>query len=401
MTPLLAGLTGAATLAGLMQSLVASRLTTRLLRRSHLASPARPAVTVLKPLHGKEPLLEEALATICEQNYPEWQIVFGVRDAADEAVAIVRRLQTRFPRCDITLVTDSAMHGRNHKVGNLINMFPAARHNVLVIADSDVHAAPDYLERLVASLEQPGVGLVTALYAGLPAYGHVVTQLGATQITHCFLPSAVLGRAMGRQDCLGATMCLRRRELDWIGGLRVLADHLADDNVLGRKIAALGLKVALADAVVLTTVPETSLPALFRHELRWARTIRTLEPLGFAASVLQYPLAWALLTIIAASGAMWSIALFFAVWLLRAVAASFVDGALAGAWNKSEGRDDSSALAFRCPVWLLPIRDVLSVAVMVASYGGRRVDWRGHALDADSPARDRVPLRPIEEISSR
>jgi ceramide glucosyltransferase len=292
----------------------------------------------------------------------------------------------------MALVVDAAVHGPNLKVGNLINMFQAARHDILVIADSDVHARPDYLDRFVAALERPGVGLVTALYAGLPSQATTVTWLGATQITHGFLPGAVLARRVGREDCLGATMCLRRRDLDRIGGLRALVGHLADDNVLGRRIAALGLRVALADTVVLTTVPETRMAMLFRHELRWARTIRTLEPAGFAASVLQYPLAWALLSACLSGGALWSVGLFGIGWVLRALAALAVDRALAPFW----GGDDKAALAFSCPVWLLPLRDVLSVTVMVASYGGRRVDWRGHAMQADSPV-----IRPIEGMNSR
>jgi ceramide glucosyltransferase len=233
---------------------------------------------------------------------------------------------------------------------------------------------------------------VTTLYAGLPARTGIVPRLGATQITHGFLPGAVLARYIGRQDCLGATMGLRRSDLDRIGGFRALVGHLADDNVLGRRIAGLGLSVALAGTVVLTTVPEVRAAALYRHELRWARTIRTLEPVGFAASVLQYPLAWALLTVLVAGGALWSVGLFGMAWVLRAVAALGVDRALAPGW----GRDDKAALAFSCPVWLLPVRDVLSVMVMVASYGGRRVDWRGHAMQADSPR-----FRPIEGMNSR
>jgi ceramide glucosyltransferase len=262
---------------------------------------------------------------------------------------------------------------------------------VLVIADSDLHVRPDYLDRLVAALQQPGVGLVTTLYAGLPAphapstWASLPARFGATQITHGFLPGAVLSRAFGRQDCLGATMCLRRSDLERIGGLQALVDHLADDNVLGRRIVALGLRVALADTVPLTTVPEQTFGALFRHELRWARTIRALEPAGFAASVVQYPLAWALLTIVLAGGALWSIGLFFIAWVLRAAAGLIVDGALAPLWREERGGNDAAALAFCCPVWLLPLRDVLSVAVMLASYGGRHVEWRGHGLQADTP----------------
>ena len=396
MISLLAGVAGAGACVGVVQALAASWLVSAFAGRARVAAVARPAVTVLKPLHGDEPLLEDALATLCRQDYPAWQIVFGVQDAADPAVEVVGRLRARFPACDIALVVDAAHHGPNRKVGNLINMLGAASHDVLVVADSDVHARADYLERLAAALEQPGVGLVTTLYAGLPSGRNGVAWLGATQITHGFLPSAVLARAMGRQDCLGATMCLRRGELARVGGFAALVGHLADDNVLGRRIRGLGLRVALADTVPLTTVPETRLGALLRHELRWARTIRTLEPAGFAASVLQYPLVWALLSVLLSGGALWSIGLFAACWALRGVAALGVDRALARGWQG----DSKAALAFRCPVWLLPLRDVLSVAVMLASYAGRQVDWRGHVLHADTPARS-APFRPIEGMNTR
>jgi ceramide glucosyltransferase len=194
-------------------------------------------------------------------------------------------------------------------------------------------------------------------------------------------------------------MCLRRRDLQRGGGFHALVDHLADDNVLGRRIAALGLRVALAGTVPLTTVPEIRIAALFQHELRWARTIRALEPAGFAASVLQYPLAWALLTVVLAGGALWSIGVFLILWVLRAVAALWVDAALAPLWTDKRGPNEA-ALAFSCPVWLLPLRDVLSVAVMLASYGGRHVIWRDYGLQADTPPSS-VTLRPLEGIQPR
>jgi ceramide glucosyltransferase len=395
----LACLAAAVSVIGLLQVLFASQLVARFAQARRAAPSWRPPVTVLKPLHGDEPLLEEALATICRQDYPQWQVVFGVAVESDPAVAVVRRLQSRFPACDLVLVIDPTLHGRNRKVGNLINMLPAARHDVLVIADSDVHVRPDYLDRLVLALAEPGVGLVTTIYAGLPATSALPAINGAMQITQGFLPGAVMARAIGRQDCLGATMCLRRRDLVRCGGLRGLVDHLADDNVLGRRIMGLGLRVGLADTVPLTTVPEDNYPALFRHELRWARTIRALEPVGFAASAMQYPLAWAMLTMLLSGGELWSLGLFAAAWMLRAAAAVRVDRALATQW---EGQD-SAALAFRCPVWLLPGRDLLSVAVMVASYGGRQVDWRGYGLHADTPdaVQPAVRFGPIEEINAR
>ncbi len=329
---------------------------------------AEMPVTVLKPLHGDEPLLEEALASLCQQEYPIYQIVFGVSDTGDTALPVVRRLQLRFPDCDFAIVADATSHGPNGKVSNLINMLQAAKHDVLVIADSDVHTSPDWLHHLLAALEVGGVGLVTSVYTGLPV-NDVVAALGAMQINHYFLPGALLSRSMGREDCLGATMALRRETLEQIGGFRALVDHLADDNLLGRLVRRLGLRVALANTLPATTVPETTFCALWRHELRWARTIRALVPAQFAASVLQYSLVWAVLAVLLSGGALWSLAWLALAFGLRALVAASIDRAL--------------GLANRTPLWLLPLREIMSVGVMAASYAGRRVDWRGHTMQAE------------------
>jgi ceramide glucosyltransferase len=375
----LTGVLAALSIIGAFQVLAGWIATVRFTRR--LASPsadARP-ITVLKPLHGHEPLLEEALTTLCEQDYgPGFQIVCGVHDAADTAIPVVHALRARFPERDIELVIDATRHGANPKIGNLINMLPKARHDILVISDSDAHARPGYLRHLAWALDRPGVGLVTTLYTGMPAFRTVASLLGVTQITHGFLPGVLLARALGRRDCLGATMCLRRETLDRIGGLAALKDHLADDQVLGRLILAEGLDIALADTIVAATVPERTLSALWRHELRWARTIRTLEPAAYAASVLQYPLFLAVLTVIASGFAFWAWLLFAIVWAIRAQALTGIDRALAGMLG---------GLAFRCPLWLLPLRDLLSAAEWIASHAGRRVDWRGQSLRADTPSR--------------
>jgi len=380
----------------------------------------QPPITVLKPLHGAEPLLEQALASFCAQDYPAFQIVFGAQDAADPALAVVARLRARFPRCDIAVVLDPTRHGANGKVGNLINMLPSARYHILVIADSDLHVQPDYLTRIADTLAIRGTGLATTLYAGLPDSNRLMQQLGATQITHSFLPGAMLARAMGRQDCLGATMALSRDTLAEIGGFQTLLPHLADDQVLGRQVAALGLAVRLAPTVPATTVPETRFGDLWRHELRWARTIRALEPGPFAISILQYPMFWGLLAILLSRGEVWSFAVFLLAWVGRALAATWVDRALEpllvakpkpgerldtgprpqtvtrretrpddlrleDGWKLSDAA--TQGLAFPCPVWLLPLRDLMSVGVMVASFAGRRVEWRGEQLVADTPER--------------
>lgn len=340
----------------------------------------RPAVTVLKPLHGDEALLEQALASVFAQDYPDLQIVLGVQDSRDPALAVVARVQARFPDRDIAVVVDTTVHGINRKVGNLINMYREARHDVVVIADSDVCWAPDLLGRLVGTLAEPGTGMVTALYAGLPASGTLTGLLGMSWISHNFLPGALMARVLGRQDCLGATTALRRETLEQIGGLRALADHIADDNVLGRLVQAQGLRVRLADAVVATVVAEARLGDLFRHELRWARTVRALEPMGFAASAVQYPLAWALLAVLLGAGAGWAVATLLLALVGRASAAWAIDGMLARR---------KSVLATRTPIWLFPLRDLMSLGVFLYSYAGTRVEWRGHRMHAGpAPARN-------------
>ncbi len=374
----LAGLAAALAGIGAGQCAAGAAAAIRFCRRPLAPAQPGPPVTVLKPLHGDEPLLDAALGSVCRQDYAEFQVVFGVQDEADPAIRAVRRLQSRFPGRDLALVVDPTQHGANRKVGNLINMLRVARHDFLVIADSDLQCAPDYLSRIVAALRTEGTGLVTTLYAGLPAGPLLPARLGATQITHAFLPGALLARAMGRQDCLGATMALRRETLAAIGGLEALVGHLADDNALGRKVAGLGLAVRLADTVPLTTVPEATFAALFRHELRWARTIRALVPAGFAASALQYPIAWALLSVLLSVGAVWAWAVVLAAWVVRAASAWTIDRALA----RRLPRDPAVA----APIWLLPLRDLMSLAVMAASYAGLEVDWRGHRMRADGPA---------------
>lgn len=368
--PLSAILAGV-TLAGTVQSAAGWLAVQRFARRQPAAPAVRPAVTVLKPLHGDEPLLEQALASYCQQDYPVFQVVFGVQDLADPALNVLNRLRARFPGVDMTVVVDPTPHGANRKVANLINMLPHAKHGVLVIADSDIHAAPDYLDSLVRSLAAPGVGLVTTLYAGLPAGGTLAGRLGAAGITGGFLPGALLARAMGRQDCMGATMALTRDTLESVGGLEALSDHLADDAVLGRLVRAQGLGVALAATVPATTVPEAHMPALFQHELRWARTIQSLVPVGFALSAVQHPLFWAALAVGTSGGAAWAWLAFIGAWLVRAAAAAGIERQL--------------GLASGLPIWCLPLRDLFSVTVILASYRTNRVAWRGQTLRARRP----------------
>ncbi len=365
---------------GILQCLVGVLVVRRFALQGNGEPPtAFPPITILKPLCGDEPLLEEALASCFMQDYPDFQIVFGIQDPKDPALTVLRRMQARFSDRDIAVVIDPTPHGPNRKVANLINMLPSAKHEVLVISDSDLHLPPTYLQRLVSALEQPGTGLVTSLYIGLPPQRKGwAARMGSTQISHSFLPGVLLSRALGREDCLGSTAMLRRDVLERTGGLRALVQLLAEDNVLGQRVRNLGLSVALAETVPSATVPEPTLRALWQHEIRWTSTIRALAPVSLCGSTLQYPLFWALLAVIFSGGAVWALSLFAAGWAVRVVATWMIDAAL----KPLVGRP-----AFATPFWMLPLRDILSIAEIAASFGVSEVVWRGHKMGTYSDAR--------------
>ncbi|WP_295996504.1 bacteriohopanetetrol glucosamine biosynthesis glycosyltransferase HpnI [Rugamonas sp.] len=321
------------------------------------------AVTVLKPLSGAEPRLYDNLATLCRQDHPDYQIVFGVREADDAAVAVVQRLQADFPDLDISLVVSARAHGRNLKVANLINMLPAARHDWLLLADSDIAAPPDYLRRVSAPLADAGTGIVTCLYRGR-ALGRFWQRVGAQFIDDWFAPSVRIAHAAGsRRFAFGATIAVRRDTLALIGGFEALAGRLADDFWLGELSRRHGLATVLSDVVVSTDVTETTLAALWTHELRWLRTIRSLNPAGFSLTFITH--TWPLLI----GGAA----------LAQTPSACLL--ALSGALSRSvlAGGPGAAARA--------PLRDTLLLAEWAAALVGSRVSWRGQQL----PVRDGAP----------
>ncbi len=364
-------------IAGISQVLLGYAASRRFSAACRIASAdlrhaAWPKVTVLKPLYGAEPMLGVALESFFQQDYPGMQLVFGVQRAGDPAIAVVEGLRRRYPAVDAAIVINPRPHGTNRKIANLINMFSTARHDVLVVSDSDMHVAPDYLRHVVTALQQPGTGLVTTIYTGLPATNAFSRQLGAAYINQIFSSGALLARFLGRQDCLGATMALTRETLEKVGGLPGLSPYVADDGVLGRRVRALGLQIRLAPTIPATTVCETGFGALFRHELRWARTIRAMAPVGFVLSALQYPVFWAALAAVVSGGRIWTLALLAVAIIVRALAGRAIERALGAT---------GTALV------LAPLRDLLSIAVMAAAFFNDEVAWRGQVL---STAPDRA-----------
>ncbi len=366
----LALIAGLFALIGVAQQAIGTWLVARFVAQPAPALREFPPVSLLKPLCGVEPLTELALESFFLIEYPAFQLVFGVHSSADPVLEIVTRLRARYPAQDVAVVIDAALHGQNRKISNLINMMPAAKHETLVMSDADIHVPPYFLNRVVAALAEPGVGLVTTLYTALAGTPHLATAMGANQINYTFLPGALLARRLGRQDCLGVTMALSKTMLAQVGGLQAVADRLADDQVLGRLVLAKGFKLTLAQVIPATTVPEANFKALLRHELRWARTIRALVPIPYAASVLQISLFWAALTVAASGGAWEAWGLFLAVLMARYALARRIDAAL--------------GLAKAGDAWLFVVRDVVSAMIYVASFCGNRVDWRGQTMTADA-----------------
>ncbi len=319
-------------------------------------------MTILKPLHGDEPGLFENLSSFCAQDYPApVQVLCGARDARDPAIVAVERLKAAFPGADLQLVVDGAAHGANLKVANLIAMARHARHDCIVMADSDIGVEPRYLEKVTAALAASGVGAATCLYHGAAAAGFW-SRLAALAIDAHFLPNVLVGLRTGlAKPCFGSTIALARERLADIGGFEAFADRLADDYAVGDAVRARGLRVAIPSMLVAHSCSETSFLDLWRHELRWARTIRSVDPLGYAGSFVTHPLAWALIAVAAGSPASGAAAGVLAIAsrmaLLRAVRRNF-------------------ALAAP-PYWLLPVRDLLSFAVFVWSFCGRDLAWRG------------------------
>jgi ceramide glucosyltransferase len=328
-----------------------------------------PAVTVLKPVCGADAGLYENLRSFCLQDYgAPVQVVIGAHRETDPAVPIVRRLIADMPEADITLVVDGTLAGTNFKVCNLSNMMVAARHPVLVIADSDMRVEPHYLDTVVGALSAPGVGLVTCLYKGTPAdtdstVARISSILGSAFINYAFLPSVLVSKLVGADTgCFGATMALRRETLEQLGGFGALINHLADDYVLGTLVQELGQKVAIAPYVIENLVLEPDARSLLRHELRWQRTIRSITPAGLAASALiTNPVSLALLAV-PLSGFRLD------AWLVLALCLA-ARQALIYTCNRSFA-------LHAMPAWLVPVRDALTLALLIASFCGQRVTWR-------------------------
>ncbi len=323
---------------------------------------ALPAVTILKPLAGLEPQLEENLRTFCDQEYPRFQVIFCAQSAADPALEVARRIRTSMPRSDIAVVAGGGAHVLNPKIENLLGALPSATGEILVVADSDMRVESDYLRRIANAFADPAVGAVTTLY-GARATQALAARLGAMFVNDQFTPSVLVATALQPlRYCFGATMAVRRRVLDEIGGLEAIGATIADDYALGKLVTRRGYRVALASAIPLTLVSEGTLGALLAREIRWARTIRAVRPFGYVGTMVAFPMTWGLLNLIVARGTLWATALFLAAVLLRVAVHAWAHRALHVPGNAAP--------------WLVPLREALSVLVWGAGLVGKSARWR-------------------------
>jgi ceramide glucosyltransferase len=325
-----------------------------------------PPVSILKPLRGTDRQMYEGFRSHCLQDYPDYEILFGVSRADDEAIAEVERLQREFPERRIRLLLCTEELGSNRKVSTLVQMLRHAAHDYILINDSDIRVAPDYLRRIVAPMHDPQVGLVTTLYrAG--SGGSLASRVEAITIATDFAGGVLCARQMegGLHFGLGSTLAFPRAACQSIGGLEALVDHLADDHELGKMIAAKGYRCILSDVVVETFLPGYGWRAMIQHQLRWARTVRDLRKWGYLGVLMTFALPWTLLAALCASGSAWSLALLGVVAAARFASAALLAGPIL---------HDRHALA---DLWLVPLRDIISLAIWFASFAGDTILWRG------------------------
>jgi ceramide glucosyltransferase len=329
-----------------------------------------PPVSILKPLCGLDPHGYESLRSHCIQDYPQYEIIFGVSTSDDPAVAAVERLIREFPNVPMCLVVCSNVFGMNFKVNNLLQMLPAAKYSYIVINDSDIDVPRDYLRKVLGPLEDRSVGVVTCLYRGVAAR-NIGSLLESMAIICDFVPGVLCAKQLekGIHFAMGSTMALNRDVLEQIGGFQGIADYLADDYELGHRVSNAGLQIAIADCVVDHYLPKYSWSGFFQHQLRWARTIRSCRPEGYAGLIFTFALPWSVLALAAAP----SLTLAWAV-VLVSLALRLLITVISGVFILRDRQ------VFRS-LWLVPIRDFVALLVWLLAYTGSSIIWRGNKFE--------------------
>jgi ceramide glucosyltransferase len=353
-----------------------SRLGSRLGGLPASQPPPLPPLSILKPIHGRDPRFYEAILSHAAQDYPEFEILFGATNPDDPGLQDIVRLQREFPgrRIEIVIAPSTAA-APNAKVGVLAELARRARYATLLVNDSDIVVEPGYLRAVTAPLRDPAVGLVTCLYRA--AADSWASRCEALGIATEFAPSVLVARLLGVAEfALGSTMVFRAGTLERIGGFAAIANYLADDYQLGRRIAQLGYRIEFARVVVETDLGGESWRQTWRHQLRWSRTIRVSRPSGYFGYVVTHATLWGLVAL--------------AVGQWQAGLAAIAVRLLAGVWVGAGILRDRKVLR---DFWLIPLRDLFGFAVWCAGITGDTVHWRDRELTLrpDGRIRDERP----------
>ncbi|MGA2740122.1 MAG: bacteriohopanetetrol glucosamine biosynthesis glycosyltransferase HpnI [Bryobacteraceae bacterium] len=335
--------------------------------RSPVVLPAipYPPVSILKPVHGRDPHFYEAIRSHALQDYPQYEILFGISRPNDPAAEDIRRLIAEFSALHIRLIVTSTKMP-NAKVGVLSDLAAQARYPLLLVNDSDINVAPDYLRQVTALLDQPGAGLVTCLYRAQSE--NWPGRWEALGVATEFAPSVLVARMLGSVEfALGSTMLLRACDLRRIGGFAAIGDYLADDYQLGRSIRGLGLRVVFAPAIVETHLGGATWGEVWRHQLRWSRGIRVSRPAGYFGYLVTHAAFW---SIVATAAGAWPVG-------VAALAIRVLAGVCVG-WGVLR---DHAALR---RAWWIPFRDLWGFAIWVCGLFGNTVEWRGARMRLSS-----------------
>lgn len=326
-----------------------------------------PPITILKPICGLDIDTYENFASFCHQDYPEYQIIFGVRDERDPSVEVVKKIIADFPDLDIRLVVSDRTIGTNLKVSNLANAEAKAKYSLLLLADSDVRVGSDYLRRVIQPMRDPGVGVVTCLYR--PLVRGWVAIFEAVGISTDYLAGVLVARSLeGMNFALGPTIAIRKSVLESIGGFLAIADYLADDYQLGYLPAQAGYKVVLSDYVIDHAIATESLVDLIDRQTRWNCCSRVSRPWGYLGLIFTHGTAISLLFLIATFGSLFGWVIAGLTWNTRLIMAWVV------------GVRSLKDPVTRKFLWLVPLRDLISFALWCYSLVGDTFEWRGRRL---------------------
>ncbi len=325
-----------------------------------------PPASILKSLKGLDPHMYAAFRSHCLLDYPEYEVLFGVLDLNDPALSLVQKLQEEFPTRNLRVVHCAELLGLNGKVSNLVQMLPQARHEHIIINDSDIVLSRDYLRSVIAPLANPATGMATTLYRGL-AGRTLGSKLEALGLSSDFTGGVLLARAMegGLRFGLGATIATTKTVLRDIGGLEPLVDYLGDDYEMGARAAAAGHKIELADIILETALPDYSFREFWRHQMRWSRNIKDRRPAQYFGLIVTFGFPWAVLALLVAPFVWWTWLILAITTILRFTAALVV------------GRGVLKAPRVLRDLWLLPLRDFIALLIWLASFAGNTVEWRG------------------------